>query len=150
MRVSDAFPSQYLKSADLQGRTVKVTIDRYTIEDVGDDRKPVIYFVGKEKGLVLNKTNASEIAFAHGDDMDDWGGKEIELFSMMVSFQGKNMPGLRVRAIRSSNSAPAPARHVDAPLPAHVTQGPPILDDEIPFITCEWDENLLLRKRMVL
>lgn len=100
MRVSDAFPSQYLKAADLQGRTVKVTIDRYTFEEVGDDRKPILYFVGKEKGLVLNKTNANEIAFTYGDDMDDWGGKVIELFSMMVSYQGKNMPGLRVRVPR--------------------------------------------------
>lgn len=138
MRVSDAFPSQYLKSADLQGRTVKVTIDRYTIEEVGDDRKPILYFVGKEKGLVLNKTNANEIAFTFGDDMDDWGGKQIELFSMMVSFQGKNMPGLRVRAVRQPNGNQAvkhdPAAHPDAPLAhSHVTQGAPILDDEIPF-----------------
>src|SRR6185312_1211199 len=138
MRVSDAFPSQYLKSGDLQGRTVIVTIDRYTIEDVGDDRKPVLYFVGKEKGLVLNKTNANEIAFTYGDDMDDWIGQKIEMFSMMVSFQGKNMPGLRVRAIRQQlnggGTTAAPVKHPDAP-PAHphVTQGAPILDDEIPF-----------------
>ena len=131
MRVSDAFPSQYLKAGDLQGRTVKVIIDRYTVEDVGDDRKPVIYFVGKEKGLVLNKTNASEIAFTYGDDMDDWGGKEIELFSMMVSFQGKNMPGLRVRAVRSS--APAVRQPAPAPAPAHAPPEPVDLDDEIPF-----------------
>jgi len=140
MRVSDAFPSQYLKAGDLQGRTVTVTIDRYTIEDVGDDRKPVLYFVGKEKGLVLNKTNANEIAFTYGDDMDDWIGQKIEMFSMMVSFQGKNMPGLRVRAIRQqlngggTIAAPVKTAHPDArPAHPHVTQGAPILDDEIPF-----------------
>jgi len=141
MRVSDAFPSQYLKSADLQGRTVTVTIDRYTIEDVGDDRKPILYFVGKDKGLVLNKTNANEIAFTCGDDMDDWIGQKIELFSMMVSFQGKNMPGLRVRVPRQpqqkmpSNGTAGAAQNYQAP--ASDRNPPPQtavdLDDEIPF-----------------
>lgn len=145
MRVSDAFPSNYLKAVDLQGRTVMATIDRYTIEDIGDDRKPVIYFVDKEKGLVLNKTNANEIAFVYGDDMDEWAGKKIELFSMMVQFQGRNTPGLRVRVPRQQAARPTNGNGHQRPLPPKeaTTQDwgdrspPPAteqpLDDDIPF-----------------
>ena len=58
--VSDAFPSNYLKAADLNNRTVKVAIDKVTFEEIGQekDKKPVMYFADVKKGLVLNKTNA--------------------------------------------------------------------------------------------
>ncbi len=99
--VSDAFPSLYLKAADLKNRTVKVTIDKVVFEEIGQNRdsKPILYFNDAKKGLVLNKTNATEIAATHGDQMEGWTGKEIELFSMMVPFQGQNVPAIRVRAV---------------------------------------------------
>ena len=99
--VSEAFPSNYLKAADLNNRTVKVKIDKVVFEEIGQnkDRKPIVYFDKVKKGLVLNKTNATEIAAKHGDQMDGWIGKEIELFSMMVPFQGQNVPAIRVRAV---------------------------------------------------
>jgi hypothetical protein len=98
MRVSDAFPSNYLKASDLQGRNVTVKIDRTEFEKIGDDRKLILYFVGKEKGMVLNKTNANNIAYIYGDDTDLWHGNEITLFEAMVDFQGKTVPAIRVRA----------------------------------------------------
>ncbi len=82
--VSEAFPSNYLKAADLNNRTVKV-----------------------KKGLVLNKTNAVEIAATHGDQMENWTGKEIELFSTMVPFQGQNVLAIRVRAVAEAVAAVA-------------------------------------------
>ncbi len=67
--VSEAFPSNYLKAADLNNRTVKVKIDKVVFEEIGQnrDKKPVMYFEKVKKGLVLNKTNATEIAATHGD-----------------------------------------------------------------------------------
>ncbi len=99
--VSEAFPSNYLKAADLNNRTVKVTIDKVIFEEIGQnkDKKPVMYFDKVKKGLVLNKTNATEIATTHGDQMEGWTGKDIELFSMMVPFQGQNVAAIRVRAV---------------------------------------------------
>ncbi len=47
--------------------------------------------------MVLNKTNATTIGAMHGETMEGWTGKEIELFSMMVPFQGQNVPAIRVR-----------------------------------------------------
>ena len=99
--VSDAFPSNWLKAADLKNRTIKVTIDKVIFEEIGQnkDKKPVMYFEKVKKGLILNKTNATEIAATHGDHMEGWTGKEIELFSTTVPYQGQNVAAIRVRAV---------------------------------------------------
>ena len=97
MRMSEEFPSKYLKASDLQGREVKVIMSNCEREKIGDDTKPVLYFKGKEKGIVLNKTNAGTIVDAYGDDTQDWYDQELILFSVMVDFQGKVGPAIRCR-----------------------------------------------------
>lgn len=97
MRISEAYPTKYISAPDLQGRNVAVVIDRVEMEKVGDDTKPVVYFQGKEKGLVLNKTNANAIAAGYGDETNDWSGGELELFSIMTDFQGKPVEAVRCR-----------------------------------------------------
>lgn len=126
MRVSDVFPSNYLKAADLNGRTVRVTMDRVEVEQIGTDRKPVLYFQGKEKGVVLNKTNASNIALMFGENMDDWRGSEVELFPAMVDFQGRSVEAIRIRPVR-------PTRPAAPPPQAPAGNGARALDDDIPF-----------------
>ncbi len=107
--VSELFPSRFLKAADLKGRTVKAKIKKVEVEEIGQDRdeKPVVYFEGVERGLVMNKTNGVAIAEIHGDATDDWTGKEIEILSMMVPYQGQNVAAIRVRA---APEEPVPAR----------------------------------------
>lgn len=136
MRISSAFPSNYLKAADLQGHQVKVTIDRVETEVIGTESKPILYFKGKEKGMVLNKTNANNIAAAFGDDTEEWDGAEIILFEAMVDFQGKTVPALRIR-IPPRKPAPAAQKHADngraalGERSAMYDDAP--LDDEVPF-----------------
>jgi len=98
--VSDAFPSNYLKAADLQNRTVKLKMGKVIFEEIGQekDKKPVLYFADVKKGLVLNKTNATTIGAVHSQEFEGWTGKEIELFEQMVPFQGQNVAAIRVRA----------------------------------------------------
>jgi arabinogalactan endo-1,4-beta-galactosidase len=130
MRISSAFPSDYLKAADLQGRAVTVTMSHVDMREVGGEPKPILYFQGKEKGMVLNKTNASKIAEMFGDDTDDWAGGEIILYEAMVDYQGKTVAALRVRLAPRKNSINA------ASLPNRPTPPPPAPDtysDDIPF-----------------
>ena len=133
--INEMYPSKYLKAADLQGRNIVVTISLVEIEKIGDDNKPVIYFLGKTKGAVLNKTNASNIAILYGDETEDWVGKEIVLFPAMVDFQGRTVEAIRVRGVRAADKskgglAPKPA----APLPQQ-NEPPPVddMNDSIPF-----------------
>lgn len=118
MNINEVFPSKYLKAADLQGRQVTVKIDHAEQELVGDDRKLILYFQGKEKGLVCNKTNANNIAYLYGPDTDDWRGCEITLFEAMVDFQGKTVAAIRVRAPqRKTQPQTAPKRMAEQPQP---------------------------------
>mgnify|MGYP000235814504 CR=1 FL=1 len=107
-----------LRASDLQGKARKVQIESYELRDFEDDgkksRKAVLSFVGKEKGLAVNKTNANIIAQNVGsDDLDDWIGREIILYPTRVDFGGQ-----MVDAIRVKEQIP------------EVADGP---DDEIPF-----------------
>jgi hypothetical protein len=95
MRISGAFPSEYLKPAGLQGQKVLLKMSRVEMRDMGDEVKPVLFFEGKEKGLVLNKTNANTISAAYGDETDNWVGKEIVLYETPVEYQGQRRPGIR-------------------------------------------------------
>lgn len=138
MRVSDAFPSKWLSAADLGGRNVQVVIDRVEMESVakGEPPKPVLYFKGKNKGLVLNKTNAKTIAHEYGDDTDDWRDCEIVLFEVMTEFQGNPVEAIRVRR-PTIKDRPQAGSGVGSPRQAvHTPEPPPhtdLPDDPIPF-----------------
>lgn len=132
MNINGAYPSTYIKASDLQSRTVRVQISVINIEEVGDGQKPVIYFTGKEKGLVLNKTNANTISTVLGTETDAWIGKTIELYPTMVDFQGRQVEAIRVRMPRAQPVAakPAPAPEPPPPPPPHDEF---IDGDSIPF-----------------
>lgn len=106
MNIDTAFPSNYLKAADIEGGDMVLTISKVVMETVGDDEKPIVYFAEMDKGLVLNKTNANTIkGLTSSPNTDDWVGKRISLFATEVDFQGKQTMALRVR-MRPPDAAP--------------------------------------------
>lgn len=140
MNIETAFPSKYLKAADLQGRSVRVTIRSVLMEAVGknQDQKPILYFQGKDKGLCLNRTNSNTIAMIYGQETDNWIGGEVELFPTTVEFGGQMTEAIRVRIPPRKPSAPVQTRPAPPPPvdPDDNYRGEP-LDDEIPFAP-EW------------
>lgn len=97
MRIGQAFPSKYLKAADLQGQRIQVTIDGVEEMTIGRDIKFMVNFIGKKKGLVLNKTNANIITEIAGtDETNNWQGVKIVLYSTKGEFQGRSIDVLRV------------------------------------------------------
>jgi len=101
MNINDAFPSKYLKAADLpEDGAQQFTIEGVRMEEIGmdKDRKPVIYFEDDHKGLVCNKTNANTIAKVLGSqEFEDWIGKQISLYRCEVQFQGDMVEAIRVK-----------------------------------------------------
>ena len=96
--IDQMFPSKYLSSDDLDGKTVKAKISSLDQEKMRDGTtKFILSFDGRSKGLVLNKTNGKALATAFGKDSGGWMGKEIELFSIPVDFQGRTVNGIRLR-----------------------------------------------------
>jgi hypothetical protein len=102
-KISEFFPSNFLRAADLDGKEVDVIIDKVTSEEFEEDgkkrTKPVVHFRNAGlKGLVCNKTNALLIATACGsDDTDKWSGKQVRLYAELVSFKGKVSEAVRVK-----------------------------------------------------
>ncbi len=99
MDINNVFPSKYLKAADLKGHRVTVKISGIEMANVGDDSgdKPVVYFEGKNRGLVLNKTNSNMICEITGSsETDDWVHTSIALFPTKVDYQGRRVDAIRV------------------------------------------------------
>lgn len=127
--INDAFPSNYLKASDLKGRSVVVVVDRVEFEPVGQSKemKPVLYFANKDKGIVLNKTNANKIIGLVGSpNTEDWKGHPIMLYPTETSFQGEMVDCIRVRA-----APPNGNRRTAQPPPE--PEPPAITEDDIPF-----------------
>lgn len=142
--INDAFPSKYIKASDLQGTEPVVTIKRVAFEDVGKDkeRKPIVYFKGKDKGLVLNKTNANKIVQLSGrGDTDDWKGLQIKLYATETQFAGETVDCVRIKGVTNGKSMAAKALPVAQPdededdSDEEVNSGhsEPLTDDDIPF-----------------
>ncbi len=123
MKLSEAFPSNFLKADDLGGKNVTVEIDEVTFEEIGQGRdkeqKIIIAFKGKEKKLIVNKTNANTIAKLIGsDDTDDWPGHRITLTSREVDYQGTPMLAIRVSLQKPASVQATTKRPEPEPAPA--------------------------------
>jgi ABC-type amino acid transport substrate-binding protein len=106
MKTSDAFPSRFMKVADLNGKEVAATISSIEMEKVGDDQKLVAYFKGQLKALVLNRTNTTSIEEIAGtDETDDWTDVRIVLYPSTVFFNGSKVPCVRIKEPRSQTAA---------------------------------------------
>ncbi len=102
MRTSEMFPSKYVSAGEIDD-AITVTIDRVTMEEVGEDRSdlPVVHFSDYPKGLVLNKTNTKKIASLHGTDTEDWADKQVKLVRSETSYKGEEVECVRVREANS-------------------------------------------------
>jgi hypothetical protein len=132
MKRHEAYPSKYLKAADISEPTL-ATVRSVAHEAMQDGAlKPVVYFDGWQKGVVVNKTNAEVLyELAKSEDDVDWPGLTIELYTEMVRFQGKMQLSIRFRVPQRRTTAAKPTR-ADAEPPPH-TSVPEYLNDDIPF-----------------
>ncbi len=132
VKISAAFPSNYVKASDLNGQPWDMKIRTVAMEDLGQgsdkESKPVVYFDGAQKGLVLNKTNATHIAKSYGDDTGNWTGQNIQVFPTQVEFKGKLVDGIRGRIQQEAQPEKQPE-----PQPNAAPMADSVLNDEIPF-----------------
>jgi hypothetical protein len=129
MNINTAFPSKYVKAAEIPEEGLVATIDRVEMQDVDGkgSMKPVLYFRGGTKGLVLNITNSKKIVQLVGsDNTDNWAGVKVTLYQSETEYAGDTVACIRVRAAK--DAAPAPAA------PPVAALGSPTMDaSEIPF-----------------
>jgi hypothetical protein len=139
MKMSEEFPSKYIKASDLNGREVRVIMQHCEREEVGTkdgrpDYKPVLYIKGKDKPIVLNKTNAQVISDFYGDDTADWFDQPVYLYAVDTEYQGKKTQGLRIRIPTAKDNKPSARPDPISSGPAPTRQAAPAdMDDDIPF-----------------
>lgn len=108
------FPSQYLSAIDLRGQDVEVQISAVSFGDLqmvggAKARKPVMSFQGKQKRLVLNKTNAESIAAQYGTKAEAWVGKKITIYPTRTRFGSKVVDCIRVKEPNSNPDSYEPS-----------------------------------------
>ena len=112
MKKNNAFPSKYINAADLNGENVTATMSSVEQEEVGKEKtiKPVLYFRGQLKPLILNGTNWDAIVKITGkEDSDAWDGKKITLYPTEVPFGGKTVGAIRISAPKAGKKNESPA-----------------------------------------
>ncbi len=101
MRANKAFPSKYLKSADVKEKPRIAVISHLAQETVGQGQdakeKHVLHFED-QKPLVLNRTNWDTLEETFGDS-DDWPGQKVKIRCARTQYQGKATDGIRLEAI---------------------------------------------------
>jgi hypothetical protein len=115
------FAKKYWSAPDLK-KPIVLEIEAVNVEvlkarDGTTSRKPVVYFRGTQKALVVNGTNFDLITDATGEgDTDRWPDHQIELYATTTPMGGQMVPCVRVRA-------PSKAKTAKAKTPASTISG---------------------------
>lgn len=120
MKMHDAFKSDYIKSDELKDGEKTYVIAGVAEDTVGQgadaETKPVATLedvnTGEEKKFVIgNKVNWTSIVEITGEeDSDDWTGSKITLYrDPNITFGGKKVGGIRIKAPTSAGATTPPA-----------------------------------------
>lgn len=132
-KVSEMKESKFLRKEDVGGGallTVKgVEQHNVAMQGAEPDHKWCMTFTETDKPLVLNGTNLAILTQILGsDDTDDWHGKSVVLYTdPNVSFGGKIVGGIRVRAPKGKAMTAPPAK-------PKVGNALADMEDDIPFL----------------
>jgi hypothetical protein len=128
MDMTKIFPSQWFSASDFDAVGTEMTIGNVMMQQVGAEFKPVVYFNGQEKGMVLNPTNNKLMcSMPHlGGESKEWTGKKVILFSFTAMFNGQPQQRLGVRAPDGRATVAAPS-----PVPNRSLKDE--MNDEVPF-----------------
>lgn len=93
--------SNFLKAADIKGGKPVVEIESAEVHENtynGETKQQIVLtFVGKEKVLGLNVTNARRIAMLTGTtDFSEWPGYRIKLYVDQTDLDGKTVDCIRI------------------------------------------------------
>jgi len=105
MKMNEVFPSRFLKAEDLDGDMTVVVkkVDMETVIDPstgGEIQKPVAYFEGLQKGLILNKTNFKTLVnITKQEDSDNWAGTRCVLTTIDVPAFGDIVSAIRIKPV---------------------------------------------------
>ena len=103
---NDAFPSRYLRAADLD-EPVVLTVSEAPLEELKNqgraEKKVVLHFKQTNKVFPLNKVNWELMERITGQsDSDGWAGARVELFPTKTEMRGETVDCIRIRRPEAS------------------------------------------------
>lgn len=112
--VTGLYESPYLKAEDIGSTRVTGTITEIGPEPFrqpgkGDQLKLVMRTDAHRKLIVVNKTNATILLCAFGDDWQLWAGRRVEIYTEPRLVNGSIKPGLALRPVTEPQNPPAAA-----------------------------------------
>lgn len=114
-----------------------VTVEHVSVQTVGkgaeQQKKLELRFLGKEKTLLLNITNANMMAeITRTRDYEQWVGHRVVLYRTMTDYAGKRVAALRLDhppAAGNGQARPVPP----PPPPPPIVEDFQASDDDVPF-----------------
>lgn len=76
------------------------------------ERKPILFFQGQDKGMILNATNREAVAGLYGYNVTAWPGQPVRLIVAKTKYDGKQVDAIRVspkKPVGQAAASPAPA-----------------------------------------
>ena len=108
MKVSEMFPSKYLKGVDLQGKAWRLTIVGVAAERMSpgqgrpEEEKFILHFQETPKGVILSRTTAYQIAVAlDTENVAEWVGRTVTIYPESMTVGGQEHIGIRARKAES-------------------------------------------------
>ena len=98
MNINTIYPRRFATGDDLCGQTPTLPVRAVTMEQVGPAQKPVVWFEGARKGIVMGAVLARQIAAVLGPETDAWTGQTIQLYTVRIKVNGEFRIGIRARA----------------------------------------------------
>jgi hypothetical protein len=95
---------EYITAAEIGEKRPVITVRDVTLVKLapfeageGTERNRwILWMVGKDRGWVVNRTNAECLAAMFGPETDNWKGKRLQLYTTMVQAgRGKEL-GIRI------------------------------------------------------
>jgi hypothetical protein len=96
----ELYPGRFIKSGDLRGRDVNLTIAKVEVDELegtkGKQTKGIAHFTETKKALVLNRTNGECLKAMFGRKIADWIGKRVTLYPAKIESEVADL-AIRVR-----------------------------------------------------
>ena len=96
MNVHEMYRSDYMKSDDLNGQALCLSITECLAEKAGGDERLVLAFFEVPSLMILDRTNTNMLAELYGPETSEWGGKVIKLAPSTTLFLGEIVKYIRI------------------------------------------------------
>jgi hypothetical protein len=110
INVKKHLQNDWLKGSDIgEGNRLTVTIEKaYDHTFPSGDESSVLEFLELDQKLSLNKGRLTKMVDLFGDDSDEWLGRQVILYAVDVTYQGKTTLGVAIAAAMPRKKAPQP------------------------------------------